>query len=103
MPNNVFVGTMMVRDLQGGYEKGIYVVLYEGDAILTFTMDDVKNVKRTVGRIELTIEPSLSFNNGIFMRCEWTNPSNPLRNVRILRPGFELNYEQEPFHPFFLK
>lgn len=102
MPNNVFVGTMMVRDLQGGYEKGTYVVLYDGDAVLTFSMDCIKNVKRTVGRVELTVEPTLSPNNGIFMRCEWNNPLDPLRNVRIIRPGFEQIYEQEPFHPFFL-
>ncbi len=44
------------------------MVLYDGDGILEFLMDDVKEVKRFVGRIELTIEPTLGFNNGILLR-----------------------------------
>jgi hypothetical protein len=32
-----------------------------------------------------------------------TNPANPLRNLRVIMPGFEATHQRQPFHPWFLK
>lgn len=32
-----------------------------------------------------------------------TNPANPLRNLRVVMPGFEQTAGRQPFHPWFLK
>jgi len=41
MPDGIYVASMMLRDLKGHYEPGIYTILYDGDGILDFEMDDV--------------------------------------------------------------
>lgn len=92
----------MVRDLNGHYEKGTYVCLYDGDGVLEFNMEDVKDIRRDIGRIEVDVEPSTSFNNGIFLKIVWTNPEDPVRNIRLIRPGFEETYQEQKFHPRYL-
>ncbi len=78
LPLNLNVGSLMLRDLRGHYEAGTYVVLYDGDGVLTFTMDDVVSVNRVrPGRVELQITPTTGLNNGIFLSILWTNPANP--------------------------
>ncbi len=47
---------MMIRDLQGHIRSGQYVCLYDGDGIITFSMDINQNtIVRDVGRIEVTV------------------------------------------------
>lgn len=96
---NQKVGSMMIRDLGEHIPAGVYVVLYDGDGILTFSMDVVK-VNRSVGRIEVTIKPSSGLNNGLFLTIARTNPADPIRNIRVYMPGYE--HSALPFHPLFL-
>jgi hypothetical protein len=42
-------------------------------------------------------------NSGIHVRLLSTNPANPLRNLRLVMPGFEATHQRQPFHPWFLK
>jgi hypothetical protein len=59
---------MMNRDLLGHYLQGEYIVLYEGDGIIEFSMDCVRKVTYVQpGKILLEIDPQPSFNNGIFL------------------------------------
>eukprot|EP00928_Gymnodinium_smaydae_P034179 TRINITY_DN24290_c0_g2_i1.p1 TRINITY_DN24290_c0_g2~~TRINITY_DN24290_c0_g2_i1.p1 ORF type:complete len:821 (-),score=76.86 TRINITY_DN24290_c0_g2_i1:1077-3191(-) len=69
------------------------------------------------GRIDVDFEPTCRrscwfdkagwlpycTDNGIAMTIRRTNPSNPLRNIRVIMPGFFATHEAEPFHPWFLK
>lgn len=100
---NQLAGSMMVRDLQGHYPAGTYIVLYDGDGIIHLSMDDVVTYRRQVGRIEVDVEPTTGGNNGIFLTVERTNPEDPVRNIRVVMPGFEELYNAFPFHPLFLK
>ncbi len=95
------LGSMMIRDLQAHIKTGRYVVLFDGDGVITFGMD-VITVKRSLGRIEIEVVPSTGLNNGIFLMIERTNPLNPIRNIRVIMPGYEDKYEVFPFHPVFL-
>lgn len=99
---NQKLGTLMVRDLRGHYKAGVYTVLYDGDGVLSFSMD-VQTVYRSVGRIEIYVQPSTGLNNGIFLMIERTNPADPIRNIRVIMPGYEDKYEKFPFNPFFLE
>lgn len=99
LSENQRLGTMMIRDLKEHVPAGVYVVLYDGDGVLTFSMDVVA-VKRAVGRIEVTVSPSSGLNNGLFLIVERTNPADPVRNIRVFMPGYE--DWPVPFHPFFL-
>lgn len=97
---NQKLGSMMIRDLKGHIPRGVYVCRYDGDGIISFSMD-VVNVTRSVGRIEVTVSPTSGLNNGLFLTIERTNPEDPIRNIRVFMPGFE-NYPI-PFHPLYLK
>jgi hypothetical protein len=52
---------------------------------------------------EIDVKPSTGLNNGLFVTVERTNPANPIRNIRVLMPGFDAaRAEAMPFHPRFL-
>ena len=94
---------MMIRDLYGHAPAGVYVVTYDGDGILSPTMSDIKSVRRGVGRMEVEVQPSTVFNNGFFLVIERTNPADPIRNIRVIMPGFEHRAKSFPFHPWYLQ
>ena len=41
--------------------------------------------------------------NGIALTVRRVNPKDPLRNIRVLAPGFLATHEILPFHPYFLR
>jgi hypothetical protein len=46
--------------------------------------------------------PSTNGNNGIMITIVRTNPANYIRNIRVIRPGFENIASAVTFHPMFL-
>jgi hypothetical protein len=42
-------------------------------------------------------------NNGLYIKIIRTNPSDYIRNIRIVEKKFEYLYEFFPFHPLFLR
>lgn len=103
LPPGIAVGTLSARDVQTHYDPGNYTILYDGDGILSFGMFDLKNVVYGVGKCILQIEPSTNLNNGIFIRIDRTNPQNHIRNIRIIRPGFEGRWWSQKFSPLLLE
>ena len=101
LPPNISLVALMVRDLETHYDQGRYTVLYDGDGTLTFAMD-VTNTFRSVGRIYIDVIPQTQLNNGIVVKIERSNPNDPIRNIRVIRPGFEKLYKKLIFHPMFL-
>lgn len=69
---------------------------------LAVTLADVKAIRRGVGRIEVDVVLSTDFNNGLALTIQRTNPVDPVRNIRVITPGFESSYMINPFHPAFL-
>jgi hypothetical protein len=95
------VGTLMQRDLQLHYPGGIYTCLYDGDGSIVFSFD-ATIISQRKGVIKLMVTPSAVLDNGIYMQIIGTNPANPIRNIRVLMPGFEFTADRMPFHPQFL-
>ena len=91
-------GTLMTRDLNGHYPAGTYVCLYDGEGQIRFGFD-ARTTSESPGRIELEVTPG---NGGIYLKIVATNPADPVRNIRVLMPGFETTYQSEPFYPPFL-
>jgi len=100
--------------------SGEVVVLYEGQGRLEY-LGGVEGVERGEGRDVVTLRAR----DGLWVEMHETDPSDPLRSIRILMPGgrcaddatkacgaddecegrcvpFEESYEREPFHPTFL-
>ncbi|MDP6539825.1 MAG: PKD domain-containing protein [Planctomycetota bacterium] len=89
--------TYMYLGVSGQYPGGAYNVFYDGNGVLEFS-GDAQVVSEQVGHVLLDVSPS----NGITLRLAQTDPADPLRNIRVVMPGFEDVYEDEPFHPLFL-
>ena len=100
---NKKVGTFLTRDLNARFPNGDYVCLYDGDGFLEFWFNDVKITRREAGRIEMTVSHKTEMNNGIYYNILRTNPSNPIRNVRLMEARYEHTYEAFPYHPTFLE
>lgn len=93
-------GTMMIRDLQGHVPGGTYLVTYEGEGIIDFSMDVAQTRQISAGLVEVDLTPSTGGNNGLFLTVTRTNPDNPVRNIKALMPGFDPAQEAAfPFHP----
>jgi hypothetical protein len=85
---NQAVGTMMLRDLDENAEDGEYMVRWDGDGVLRCSLN-VLSIRRGPGWMKCDMDFTTEFNNGLFLRIEWTNPVNPVTNVRVYLPGFD--------------
>jgi hypothetical protein len=103
LPPGIQVGTLMARDVYTHYDNGTYVVLYDGDGVLQFGMFDVLAVRYGIGRVEIDVSPSTNMNNGILVTIARTNPNDHVRNIRVIRPGFEDIWQAVNFSPLLLE
>lgn len=98
-----YVSTLLYRELQGQYLGGTYIVLYDGDGVLEYGMDAVKNEALSAeGRDVIEVNPSHS---GILITLAETDRQNNddyLRNIRVIPQEFEDSYETEIFNPAFI-
>ncbi|MFN5515528.1 MAG: Calx-beta domain-containing protein [Cyanobacteriota bacterium] len=95
------VTSEIYRSLNGRYPGGKYLVLYDGQGVIEYGGDAVKNVaSSSPGRDALDITPS---NTGIFLTITDTNPQNYLRNIRVIPLGAETTYNAQPFNPDYLE
>ncbi|KAK7101074.1 hypothetical protein V1264_023919 [Littorina saxatilis] len=78
-------------------ERGNYTILYDGEGQIKFSLTDLHVLYNGKGR--KVINFSNIGNGGIILNLLATNPSNPIRNIRILPPGYENTYQRFPFHP----
>lgn len=87
--------------LEGGrYPGGQYVCLYDGEGKVEFWGAVKREVSRAPGRVVFEADPP---RGGFFLRLRQTNPQNPVRKIRVLRPGTEATYRKEPFAADFLQ
>lgn len=83
----------------GHAPSGTYVCLYEGEGEVEFK-NNARVISRKPGRIEVEIDGT---KGGVFLTLRRTNPANYVRNIRVIMPGFEKTYVEQPFHPAFLE
>ncbi len=96
---NGWAETLMCTIENGRYPSGRYVVLYRGEGTLAFA-GSARIVDERPGRIVIDVDSS---RGPIFLQLRKTNPADYIRDIRVIMPGFESTYEQNPFHPVFLK
>ena len=90
--------TLMCRNIEN-YPSGDYICLYDGRGRIEFGFD-ARVKSRSPGRIIVSVDPS---DAGILLSIRETFAEDPVRNIRLILPGFENTYEKQPFHPLFLK
>ncbi|XP_064610047.1 uncharacterized protein LOC135474001 [Liolophura sinensis] len=98
LDGTLVVGKLFFRGVGNYQPHSDYTLLYDGEGHIVFKLVNHKILKQFKGRWLIHFEPG---HGGIFFSITKTNPHNPLRNVRIVLPGFEDRYEKFPFNPVF--
>jgi len=86
--------------IEGGhYPSGEYTVLYDGNGKLD-AWGAATVVSREPGRMTIRVDAT---KGGFFLKLLTTDPQDYVRNIRVVMPGFEQTYRDQPFHPVFVK
>lgn len=92
-------GTIVLLNVQGHYPAGRYTLLFDGSGTLQFDPHGVTVVSQEPGRWIVDLAPG----QGMFQLHERaTDPANPIRNIRLIMPGYEATAGTQPFNPTFL-
>lgn len=94
-----FADSIVLSRPKLGYPAGIYTCLHDGRGKIEFAYG-TKVVSEQPGRILVDVK---SDQNLLTVRVTATDPGDPVRNIRVVLPGFADTYEDQPFHPDFLK
>jgi len=84
-----------------GWEEGTYTVLYDGEGELAWWGGFVNFVDHGNGRMTFDLDTSAG-GNALEMRINRSEAGNPIRNIRVLMPGTETTYEDQPFNDVWL-
>jgi hypothetical protein len=100
--------TMLTNATAAQHQRGT------ADSALHMPCPAAQVVSVAKGRVEFDFTPTADMachatgaaycgDNGIHIRLTETSPADPLRNLRVVMPGFEASHSRQPFHPWFLK
>jgi len=105
LPYNRQAVTLMLRDVKNSWPDDEYHVVYDGEGTLAFGFDAtvVDTGPKEKNRLKIRTKLSQVLDNGVFMKINRTNPLNPVRNIRLIKNGFEDIYMDVPFHPLFVE
>jgi acetyl esterase/lipase len=93
------VKVLIHRDIDGTYQSGDYVCLFDGDGRINVSFDAAV-VSRSTGRVNFRVAtPS---NAGILLTIERSNSQNPIRNIRIVHSSRINTYRANPFNEEFI-
>jgi hypothetical protein len=84
---------------QPDFPTGQYTIFYDGSGTIAFDMNSATIVSQSPGQMTVDVPAG---QNGIYLMITQTDPSNPLRNIRFIMPGFASTYQTQPFNPVFL-
>jgi len=100
-----------VRSLQAGqsadrvvysteaYRAGDYTLLYDGSG--SFDVRGGTIVANAPSRATIRVNPNSG--SGLTLRLVATDPANPVRDVRLVLPGYEATYATQPFLPDYVR
>lgn len=81
------------------YPPGDYTVLYDGVGTID-TWGSAKVKSRENGKVVFSTGQG---RGGFWIKLTATDPTNYVRNIRVVMPGFEETYAKQLFNPTFLK
>lgn len=93
-----YAETLMCTIDGGRYPSGDYTVLYDGTGSIDF-WNAATLTASSPGRMVIRVDAS---KGAIFLRLRDTDPEDYVRNIRVIMPGFEGTYRDDPFRPEFL-
>ena len=85
----------LLTGMDGHCPTGNYVILYDGQG--TLVAGGLASItSSSPGRMVAQV------NGQFYLSINSTNPSDYLRNIRVIMPGHESTYQTQPFNPDFL-
>lgn len=93
------VHTLMAREIQGHYPAGTYTFSFEGEGEVELSYDSGSRRFTQAGKYKIQVNPS---DAGIALTILRSERSNPLRNIKMIMPGFSVTADSDPFYPVFL-
>jgi hypothetical protein len=87
------------------YVPGEYTVIVEGTGEIEFTTAATGHFYPGGGTSTYTINvlPGSEGTTNLFVNILQSQQSDPIRNLRVIIPGFEKTYQSQPFHSLFLE
>lgn len=93
-----FVETPLCTIDGGHYPSGDWTVLWDGEGKIELSKGRI--LSSAPGKLVAKIDAR---GGGFFLRVRVTKPENPVRNIRVLMPGFSAeDAAKSPWHPQFL-
>jgi hypothetical protein len=93
-----FADSIILSQPKLGYPAGTYACFYDGDGKIEFGYG-AQVVDSQSGRIRVAIKAD---SGQLSLKITRTDHNNPVRNIRVVLPGFEDTYDKQPFHRDFL-
>lgn len=94
------VKTLMLSRTGWDYPTGTYTLSFEGDGEVIVGWDAIGGPY--VGGGTYTFQVPDATNEGIMLAITRSESSDPVRNIRVILPGYEDVYTDSPYHPDFL-
>lgn len=85
--------------------SGEYTVLIEGSGRIDFSGASNPPPRNLAGGetvFSLDV-PNGSDSTMLFLKILESDKSDPIRNIRVIRPGFETSYKEQPWNPLYLE
>jgi len=94
-----------VHTVMPAYIPGEYTVILEGSGEIEFHNLAMGYFYPTGGTSTYTINipPGSEGPTSLFVNIRQSQQADPIRNLRVIMPGFETTYQTQPFHPLFLE
>jgi len=85
-----------------GWPNGEYVVLYDGEGELNFGGTITGVAAQGNGRMVFTFTGN-GKDSQVYLKIKKSVKGNHIRNIRVLMPGTESSYVQQPFNPLWVE
>ena len=98
--------SQIVHTVMPAFVPGEYTVLVDGAGEIVFggaAYADLSPAGGTNNRYTITVAPGKQGPVSLFMAIRLSLAADPIRNIRVIMPGFESTYQTQPFHPLFLQ
>lgn len=94
-----YVHTLMFLDAGGTYPSGTYTILSDGVGTIQMEWDCGNQTFTSPCNNSFTVNAT---NQGIHLTITSSYVNDPVRNIRIVMPGFLNNYVSSPYYPPFV-
>jgi hypothetical protein len=92
--------TLMATSLEAHYPGGAYTLMFEGSGEIKLDGDTRALAFEQAGSYPIAVTPT---DRGISLKITRSDKNDPIRNIRLIMPGFEQTFESDPFYPPFLE